>query len=58
MADVSTYRRCTETYATNTMVFHEGDLRAASDPAVVATPSLWAAMTDALMSDASLEPDV
>ena len=48
MADVSTYRRCTTTYVTNANVAHQiGEVLAASDPAVVANPTLWVALTDA-----------
>ena len=50
MADVTTYKRCTTTYATNTNVYHIGDVRAATDPVVTATPGLWVALTDTEMA--------
>jgi hypothetical protein len=62
MADVSTYRRCTTTYATTLSgadrTFYENEIRPATDPAVAASPSLWVTLTDAVLATAQLEESV
>jgi hypothetical protein len=51
MADVTTYKRCNTTYIGNTNIaYHVGDIRAATDPVVVANPTLWTALTDTEMA--------
>jgi hypothetical protein len=54
MADVSTYRRATMSFAYSGSVIHEGDLRPASDGAVTTNPQWWAAMTDSDMTDSNI----
>jgi hypothetical protein len=47
MADVSVYKRCTETYHYLTQIIRLGEVRLASDAAVTANPQRWVALTDA-----------
>lgn len=47
MADVTTYRRCVQAYATTTGVHNVGDVRASSDAVVTANPNYWVAFVDA-----------
>lgn len=47
MADVNVYKRCSETYFWSTQVIRAGEVRLASDSAVVANPQRWTTLTDA-----------
>jgi hypothetical protein len=48
MADVTAYKRCITNYvASGNLAYHIGEVRAATDPVVVAAANLWVALTDA-----------
>jgi hypothetical protein len=47
MADVSTYKRATVSYISGTTSVQYGEIRAATDPVVLAHPAYWVAFTDA-----------
>lgn len=52
MADVTTYKRSTMTYAASfNVVVHVGDVRAATDPIVTSNPQWWVALADADLID-------
>lgn len=47
MADVTTYRMCIMPHHRGAEVITYGTIRAATDPAVVALPAFWVALSDA-----------
>lgn len=46
MADVTTYKRCLQSYASPAGNYTTGEVRASSDAAVTANPAYWGALTD------------
>lgn len=50
MADVSVYKRALATYFWSNQAIRVGDIRLATDAAVVANPSFWVTVTDAEMT--------
>jgi hypothetical protein len=50
MADVTTYKRCITDYIVGNTAHHVGEIRAAADAVVTASPGLWVALTDTEMS--------
>lgn len=53
MADVTVYKRCNEAYFWSTQTIRLGEVRLASDAAVVANASRWVTLTDAELTDGS-----